>query len=303
MNTNHPESVKLAGHARAALATSVAAAIAFVTGCASTQAAAPRELVDARTAYNSAASGPAATYDPADLHVAKKSLDRAEQWYREDPKATESRTQAYLATRRAQTADAQGQAALALARTQQAERALVRAQSQQLNALNAELGRTRGQLSEAQRTRMALEGRAMAVLEKQGGVRETAAGKVITLPGAVLFETGKSELMPSAKGRLDSVAQALKDMPTKQILVEGFTDNTGTDAVNQPLSEARAMAVKDSLTSQGVPEARVQVKGMGSNQPIANNDTIEGRATNRRVELVVIEGSAELQNREPPPGK
>jgi outer membrane protein OmpA-like peptidoglycan-associated protein len=296
--------MKLACHVRAALATSVAAFVApFVMGCATSQAAAPRELVDARAAYNRAASGPAATYDPSDLHVAKKSLERAEQWYREDSKAAESRTQAYLAMRRAQTADAQGHAALALARTQQAERALVRAQGQKLNALNAELDRTRGQLSEAQRSRMALEGRAMAVLEKQGGVRETPGGKVITLPGAVLFETGKADLMPSAKARLGPVAQALKDMPNKQILVEGFTDNTGTDAVNQPLSEARARAVKDSLTSQGVPEPRVQVKGMGSNDPIASNDTIEGRATNRRVELVVLEGSAEMQDRGPTPSK
>ena len=87
----------------------------------------------------------------------------------------------------------------------------------------------------------------MAVLEHQGGGRETGAGKIITLPGAVLFQTAKSELMPSARARLETVAQALKDMPNKHVTVEGFTDNTGTDAVNQPLSEARAQAVKEVL--------------------------------------------------------
>ena len=78
----------------------------LLIGCGSTKAAAPKELVDARAAYNAAASGPAAQYNPSDLHVAKTSLDRAEQWYAQDPGAAETRTQSYLALR--QGADRRG---------------------------------------------------------------------------------------------------------------------------------------------------------------------------------------------------
>ena len=157
-----------------------------VAGCGS-QATVPKELGEARSAYSVAAQGPAATYDPADLQVARKSLDRAEEWYRVDAKASESKTQAYLATRRAQTADAQGKAALAMAQGAQAQRALLHIQSQALAAQQAELDRVRGELTEEQASRNAAEQRAMAVLERQGRVRDTSAGKVVVLPGAVLF--------------------------------------------------------------------------------------------------------------------
>ena len=90
-------------------------------------------------------------------------------------------------------------------------------------------------------------------------------------------------------------------MPSKRVLIEGFTDSTGTDEVNQPLSAARAQAVKDYITSKGVPDANVEATGMGSKQPVASNDTAEGRAQNRRVELLVREGKTEMQPPAPAP--
>jgi outer membrane protein OmpA-like peptidoglycan-associated protein len=265
----------------------------LLIGCGSTKAAAPRELVDARAAYNAAASGPAAKYNPSDLHVAKTSLDRAEQWYAQDPGAPETKTQSYLALRRAQIAAAQGDAGLAIAQRDQAERALVQAQAQALVQTRADLDQARAQLAESQRNGSAADERAMAVLERQAGAHKDARGEVITLPGSLLFQTGKSELSQTARARLDTVAVALKAAPDKRIIIEGYTDDTGTDAVNLPLSEARAQEVRMYLISHGVPEANVVARGFGPTRPIASNKTVEGRATNRRVEIIVPNGAAE----------
>jgi len=264
----------------------------LLIGCGSTQTAAPRELVDARAAYNRAASGPAAQFDPADLHVAKSSLDRAEQWFAQDSTAPETRTQAYLAQRRAQTAESNGQISLANAQRAQAESTLVKAQALALADARSELDRTKAQLAESQKNGSAADQRAMALLERQGQVKNEARGKVITLPGSLLFQTGKSELSAAARARLDTVAQALKEAPDKGMVIEGYTDSTGTDAVNEPLSQARADAVRNYLESRGVPAANLTSKGFGSARPIANNASVEGRATNRRVEIVIPTGSA-----------
>ncbi len=262
-------------------------------GCGSTKVAAPKELVDARAAYNSAASGPAAQYNPSDLHVAKTSLDRAEQWYAQDATAPETRTQSYLALRRAQIASAQGETGLAIAQRDQAERALVAAQAQALAQTRADLDQARAQLAESQRNGSAADERAMAVLERQAGAHKEPRGEVITLPGTLLFQTGKSELSQTARARLDTVAVALKGAPDKRIVIEGYTDDTGTDAVNLPLSEERAQEVRAYLISRGVPEGNIMAKGFGPMRPIASNKTVEGRATNRRVEIVVPSGAAE----------
>jgi outer membrane protein OmpA-like peptidoglycan-associated protein len=265
----------------------------LLMGCGSTKAATPRELVDARAAYNAAASGPAAQYDPSDLHVARTSLERAEQWYAQDPTAPETRTQAYLALRRSQIADAHGQTGLAVAQRDEAERALVQAQAQALAQTRAELDQARAQLAESQRNGSAADERAMAVLEKQAGAHREARGEVITLPGTLLFQTGKSELSPHARSRLDTVATALKAAPERKIVIEGYTDSTGSDAVNLPLSQARAEEVKSYLVSRGVPEQNVSTRGFGPERPIASNKSAEGRASNRRVEIVVPTGAAE----------
>jgi outer membrane protein OmpA-like peptidoglycan-associated protein len=275
----------------------------LLMGCGSTKVAAPKELIDARAAYGQAASGPAAQYNPSDLHVAKTSLDRAEQWYAQDPGAPETRTQSYLALRRAQIASAQGQTGLAIAQRDQAERALIQAQAQALAQTRADLDQARAQLAESQRNGAAADERAMAVLERQAGAHKEARGEVITLPGALLFQTGKSELSQSARARLDTVAVALKQAPDKRVVVEGYTDDVGTDAVNLPLSQARASEVRAYLISRGVPEANVMAKGFGPTRPIASNKTVEGRATNRRVEIVVPSGSAEPMPEDQPKGK
>jgi outer membrane protein OmpA-like peptidoglycan-associated protein len=118
-------------------------------------------------------------------------------------------------------------------------------------------------------------------------VKEEARGMVITLNGSVLFTTAKHELLPIAKSKLDEVAAALKEQGFKKIVIEGHTDGRGVARDNETLSLARATAVKEHLVSRGLDGAAIEAVGLAATRPIATNDTPEGRANNRRVELIV----------------
>lgn len=107
----------------------------------------------------------------------------------------------------------------------------------------------------------------------------------IKLPDGITFDTGKAMLKPDMRPALDQVAKTLTEYPSTFIDVTGHTDSTGTDAINQPLSEQRATSVADYLQYQGVQRARVATRGYGAQFPVASNDTAEGRAQNRRVEI------------------
>ncbi|MDR6929016.1 OmpA family protein [Pseudomonas sp. BE134] len=121
-----------------------------------------------------------------------------------------------------------------------------------------------------------------------GGVTEPVVqAEVITLSdaGDVLFATNQSDLTPAAKSQLDALMTRLQGADVSSIKVVGHTDNVGTDAYNQTLSERRANSVADYLLSQGVAPNKVSSEGKGESEPVAENDTEEGRAKNRRVDL------------------
>jgi outer membrane protein OmpA-like peptidoglycan-associated protein len=292
-------------------------------GCAHT-AAAPPELVQADKVFARASAGPAAQLTPADLHEAKVLLDDAHRAVQKDPQSSYARHRSYLALRRVQLAEAQGKSAAAAAQVRVAHEEERKLLGDQLTSTRKELANqssaekeSQGKLAqleaEAQAQKLAgektqssltdaqkqlqdeREARAVAeeraqnareALEKAGAVREEPRGTVITLSGSVLFAFGKSELLPSAQRALDQVAEALK-AGNNRIVVEGHTDSVGTDAVNQPLSQRRALAVADYLASRGVSRDRLQSTGLGSSRPVADNSSAEGRADNRRVEIVV----------------
>lgn len=107
----------------------------------------------------------------------------------------------------------------------------------------------------------------------------------VNIPSTVSFDTGKYELKPALLPVLDSVARALVEHPELRAVSLGHTDSTGTDAINQTLSLNRAQAVTNYLASHGVASTRLMAEGRGSAQPVADNNTAEGRAMNRRVEL------------------
>jgi outer membrane protein OmpA-like peptidoglycan-associated protein len=108
----------------------------------------------------------------------------------------------------------------------------------------------------------------------------------VALPSGILFDIGKDALKPAARESLAKAATTLKTSETN-IIIEGHTDSTGTDAINQPLSERRANNVRDYLAANGVAPSRMAAIGYGSSRPAVPNDTDANRALNRRVQLVI----------------
>jgi outer membrane protein OmpA-like peptidoglycan-associated protein len=142
--------------------------------------------------------------------------------------------------------------------------------------------------SSEKNARAAADQRAQDALSKIEGLQSkpTDKGLVLTLSGSVLFASGKSDLLPAAKKRLGEVAAAIK-ADGRSIRVLGHTDSQGADDKNLALSQKRADAVKAYLAESGVPNDRIRTEGMGEAEPIASNDTTEGRANNRRVEIIL----------------
>jgi outer membrane protein OmpA-like peptidoglycan-associated protein len=103
----------------------------------------------------------------------------------------------------------------------------------------------------------------------------------------VLFDSGKYTLRPLAREKLAKISGIVLAYPSLKLAIEGNTDSVGSEEFNQSLSEQRAEGVRSYLTHQGVPESSTSARGFGKNQPIASNETADGRQQNRRVELVV----------------
>ena len=294
----------------------LAAACVSLAACAT--AVPPSELVDARSAYILAEEGPAQQFAPAKLDTAKKALTEAEKAFEEDPESEKTKALAYVAERRARISASAGELeklkkkratldaeyvdlehkratmtkeelAATRARLDLAEGKAAAAEGKAA-ATATELAAKRAELEKEKAAREAAEGKltaALASLKEMASVKEEARGMVITLNGAVLFATAKSELLPIAKTKLDEVAAALKAQGFKKIVIEGHTDSRGTVADNERLSLARATSVKTHLVSQGLDSAKIDAQGLASTRPVATNDTVEGRADNRRVELIV----------------
>ena len=111
---------------------------------------------------------------------------------------------------------------------------------------------------------------------------------LLNLPSGITFAYNSSTVQPQFRQTLDQVADILSQYKQTYIDVYGHTDSTGSDAYNQRLSEQRATSVADYLASRGVQPARIGTRGFGKSQPIASNDTEEGRAANRRVEIKIV---------------
>lgn len=258
----------------------------------------PKELKDARSAYKTAAEGPAGKESLVELHAAKQSLDSAETAFLEKGDGPETVDRSYIAIRKAEFAAASARTAVAAREKKEAETEAQQFQSDTLKKTQAELANTKNDLS---KTKDALEresaaraeaekraAQALADLQKIAAVKKEDRGMVITLSGGVLFQTDKSELLPGAMAQLNQVGEALvRNSPDSRIVVEGHTDNQGQAAHNQELSQKRAESVATYLRSRGIAPDRVTAVGKGADKPVADNKTIEGRAQNRRVEIIV----------------
>jgi outer membrane protein OmpA-like peptidoglycan-associated protein len=186
-------------------------------------------------------------------------------------------------------------AVLLSAREQQMLRANDRAETKTLeaDAANASAQASAAQNAAAQQRAQELES-ALADLQ----AKKTDRGLVITL-GDVLFATNLAELKPGARRSLEKLSAFLHEYPQRSVQIEGFTDSTGSDDYNQGLSERRAGAVRDALTGMGISSDRIQTRGLGKSDPVADNDSASGRQQNRRVEVIISESDGRTATRTP----
>ena len=236
-------------------------------GCASTSSTksegeeASLALISARKLDQSVSQSGIGEFVPAEIEAARTLLSNAENEHQDNPGSNEERHLASLAV---------------------AEFEKAMAEAERLRAAKATLS----QLEAERAARMKAEAAAKEATEQLGQVPETEEGVVLSLTGAVLFEFDKDELLPIAKERLKEAVEPLKGKKSP-ILIEGYTDAVGSQDYNKELSERRAKAVKDYLTELGLEPERIRTEGLGEKDPVATNETPEGRANNRRVEIVV----------------
>jgi outer membrane protein OmpA-like peptidoglycan-associated protein len=235
---------------------------ALVAACSTVPPPASPQLTSARAAYNHAARGPAPIDAPTQLRVAGDSLNRAQRANDiEDQYATDF---AELARSRSQLADRDGRTVVATRDLDTAQRNLIAAQDAQLRDVSQRLGAT----------------------EMQGG-------QAAVISAGLLFKTNSAELEPGVKKKLAQVADVLASDPkVNSVIVDGYTDDTGTPQVNEPLSEKRAAAVGIFLESHGISQDRITTRGFAAENPVTSNQSVEGRAMNRRVEIQVKRAGA-----------
>ena len=127
----------------------------------------------------------------------------------------------------------------------------------------------------------------MERLSELADVRQERNETIITLSGEILFDYDEATLRATARDRLETVAAALAAEPSRSIRILGHTDARGSDRYNRELSQRRAEAVRTFLVEHGLDGDRIEAEGKGEAEPVAPNDTPEGRANNRRVEIVL----------------
>lgn len=171
-------------------------------------------------------------------------------------------------------------------RTNEADKAKMSAEQSKLATQVAQ-----GQAQDAQARTAQLEAQLADLAAKK-----TDRGMVITL-GDVLFGTDMARLTPDGMRTAQKLADILKQNPQRAVLIEGFTDSTGSAAHNQQLSERRAAAVHNALQELGVAAERVAIRGYGEAYPVTSNDTAQNRQLNRRVEIVLSEAGSKVAPR------
>ena len=174
----------------------------------------------------------------------------------------------------------------AQASQRQAETERLAANDAQLNAQAA-----RQQTQDAESRSRQLEAQL-----KEMEAKKTDRGMVITL-GDVLFDTNQSQLKSGGMRNVQKLADFFKQYPQRKVMIEGFTDSTGSNSRNQELSDQRAYSVRTALLGMGIGTDRITSRGYGESYPVAGNDTAAGRQLNRRVEIVVSDNSGNIAPR------
>ncbi|MFI5180538.1 MAG: OmpA family protein [Thermoanaerobaculia bacterium] len=186
-----------------------------------------------------------------------------------------------------------------VATTKQEGEATAASLKAQIDQIAAEKSALAGEKAALEKQRTDLEAERDALTKRLGGAldrvssfQKTGRGMMMSL-GDISFDIGKSTLKPPTQVALGKLAGVLMMLPEQNIRIEGFTDATGSEETNRKLSAARAKAVRDFLEEQGVSAGRMTYGGYGPANPVASNDTAQGRAKNRRVEITLGEGKIE----------
>lgn len=267
--------------------TALVAALALA-GC-STIPEKNARLDEARSDYNVAQNNPqVTTLAGSELKQASDALNKANDAWSKNENAAQVDQLAYLAKQRVAIAQEAARLKTAEATTANASadrsEARLTARTKEADAAQrqAELQRWRAQNAEAQ------------LRELQA--KKTDRGLMITL-GDVLFDTDKAQIKSGGMHNVQKLADVLKQYPERNVLIEGFTDNTGGDSHNQQLSDRRANAVRTSLLNMGISNDRVTSRGYGKNFPVAGNVTSAGRQLNRRVEVTISNDNGQVPPR------
>ena len=281
----------------------------LLAACASTPSASPT-LVEARATVRSAELDPAVQANaPLELKRANDSLSRANDLFARGEPLGDINSAAYVASQQARTATAIAQAksndtALAMSqvdreraradvRTSEAERAQAQAgaASQQAALATKQAATARADTANAQQQTAMLQQR-LDELQAQ----QTERGMLVTL-GDVLFEFNRADVKPSGQASLRKLADFLQQYPSRQVLIEGYTDDIGAPAYNVTLSQRRAEAVDSALAGMGVAPQRMATVGYGEEFPVAVNNTDTNRALNRRVEVTLGDNDLPVRSR------
>jgi outer membrane protein OmpA-like peptidoglycan-associated protein len=256
-----------------------AAAAACVAACSSTPETI-EELETARAVVPQVEASPRAGVAATNISEARKALDQANRLAEKGGKVADIQYEATVAARNAQIANEKILSAMA---RDEIEKGTAERQAVLTEARTREADRNAQSARSAEERAKALE---HELKDLQG--KKTDRGVVVTL-GDVLFDTGKATLKPGAYTTIDRLATVLKQDANRKVLIEGHTDNVGTDEYNQGLSERRAASVQAALFERGVEASQISTVGKGETTPVAGNDNPAGRQQNRRVELVFQE--------------
>ncbi len=235
-----------------------------------------------------------------DARISSLRKQMAEQRQAEVDARQAAQQQAAASQLQAQQSAVDAERAQAAADREAAERA--RAEAAAANA-NAAAAAAQAQADAANQSVVAIREKLKAQLNAVLATQESARGLIVTL-GDVLFDTGKYTLKQNAQISLAKVSAILQQYPDLKLQIAGYTDATGSDALNLKLSNDRAKATEDFLVAQGVQQPNVTYYGFGKQDPVADNTSAAGRAQNRRVELIVSGPSIGVQTQElaPAPG-
>lgn len=243
--------------------------LALTVGLAACSSQPNQNLEQARGQYSQLqADARSAKLAALETEDAGKLLERANQAYLNDADEEKVDQLAYLTQRRIELAE---------------QTIALRTAEQEIEKASAKRAEARLESREEQLKRQQDE---IRKLQQDLQAKQTERGTLVTF-GDVLFDLDKADLKPAGMSGVRKLAEFLNDNPERKVVVEGYTDSTGSDSYNQQLSERRAESVYRALTRAGVDPQRIQTVGYGEEYPVASNGSTSGRAMNRRVEVTI----------------